>query len=57
MSGAEKKPGDQDMCVEGDHGILCFARHREGQKESLGHKGHESRSRVGVRRNANDADI
>ena len=57
MSGAEKKPGDQDMCVEGDHGILCFARHREGQKESLGHKGHESSSRVGVRRNANDADI
>ena len=57
MSGAKKKPGDQDMCVEGDHGILCFARHREGQKEYLGHKGHESSSRVGVRRNANDADI
>ena len=57
MSGAEKKPGDQDMCVEGDHGILCFARHREGQKEYLRHKGHESSSRVGVRRNANDADI
>ena len=26
VSGAKKQQGDQDICVEGDHGILCFSR-------------------------------